>query len=534
MSSDWKPFALPILLGENGIDALTSLVYEKGALRRCRNYHLGRNGIKKREGTQPYQGNATAVNGSDAIQSLAMYDWGTTRHLLAVAGGTLKRENSGAWTAITGAVTIASGKDVPIRWAQFYNGTDYLICGTDGTNTPFKWTGTGNAAAFGGTPPTRAEDICEFMGRVFAINTDAGSTIVEFSDDATVDSWGAGQAFHCSRETDGVALLKHSASVLLALYRGSVHAVRYHYVDTGLGDAYFIRDLVDGSHGAISKASCINFRGYSYFVARDGIYRIMPSGNNELPPPAQYISRPLEHIWRELEPSRIRYISAFARGYPWNEVVFFATTDGNTQHNIAIVFNTEIAELFGHELAWSVFDSAGGYLKYNAGLNFINSDDEHITLLGGYDAVVDEAWGTDGYSTGYKDNGSGGAGVATDVTTGYLGCGMPAWTKGLRQVEMDMEIQGNRSFTLTVYGTNDANVSIVTDTTVDAAGDQLTTEFTFGTSYFAVAGVSDHAIEVNQSSRFFQATLAESEDEESPHALHTIRLMHVPEFIGIH
>jgi len=534
MSGDWTPFEIPILLGENGIDALTKPVYEKGVMRRCRNYHLGVNGSKKREGTQRYQANTTAMNGTEDVQSFAMYKWSGTRHLIGVAGGKMYRENSGAWTEIGSALTMTSGPDNSYRWTQFHDGTNANLIGTDGTNTPFKWNGSGNAAVLSGTPPTKAMDVEEFEGRVFAINTDAGPTITEFSDDGTEDSWGSGQAFHCSRASDGVALVKHTDSVLLAIHEESIHAIRFNFVETGLGNSYFIRDLVDGAHGSISKTSCINHRGWTYFVASDGIYRIPPAGaENQLPPPAEYISRPIEHFWRELNVTRIKYISAFARGRPWNEVVFLCTTGTNTQHNAVVVFNTEIAELYGPEVAWTIFDSVSGYHKYNCGIDWQDSSDRHITMLGGYDSVAWEAWGNGQYSTGYKDGGSVGQSITSELTTGYLACNMPSWTKGLRQFEFDMEIQGGRDFTLIVYGTNDATASVTKTSTVDAAGDALTTSFTFGSSFFAVDGVVDHAIEVNQSSRYFQASITEAAAAQ-PHSLHNMRLMHVPEFIGVH
>ena len=202
MSSDWKSFQLPlrggILRGENNIDALTKDIFQTGWFSRVRNYHI-KNGFQKREGTQAWQGNSTAQNGSNAVQSLAMYDWSGTRHLIAVSNGNLYRNNSGLWSNITGALTIASGADRQLRWCQFHDGTNAEILGTDNVNTPFKWTGSGNGAILGGTPPTQASDIAEFQGRVWAINTDAGATAVEYSDDGTEDSWSAGQLFHCTR-----------------------------------------------------------------------------------------------------------------------------------------------------------------------------------------------------------------------------------------------------------------------------------------------------------------------------------------------
>lgn len=75
----------------------------------------------------------------------------TLKYRLATFGTKLYWDNAGTWTDITGTITLTANNLVQFVDHQI-GATEYVI-GVNGTNAPFKWTGAGNAAVLGGTPP---------------------------------------------------------------------------------------------------------------------------------------------------------------------------------------------------------------------------------------------------------------------------------------------------------------------------------------------------------------------------------------------
>jgi hypothetical protein len=524
------PHGVPFL-GEHDRAALTSNVYVRGFMRRMRNYHLGIDGATKRYGTQPYQAIGESYmkgTGTTPIQSLAMYDFSGTRHIVGVCGGDLYAYNGTTLvkSAITGALTIASGADSHLRWAPYDNSTNALLIGSDGTNPLFKWTGTGNATVLGGTPPTKARGIAAFQGRLFVINTDAGATATEYSNDATVDTWGAGQIFHCSRSSEGMALVNHGENYLIAFHRKSWHKISFFYVDTGLSDSYFRQDP-GGETGLISPDAAIHYQGVTYFASSDGIYAITDPEKKE-----KKISGAIDAFWEQLVDKRIDNITVCERGRGFNEIVFFVSTVDTDENDAAIIYNPEVAKYYrgkDETAGWTIFESASGYLKYNCGLTWTDSSDREILLLGGYDGMIHEGWGNDQYATGYLDGGTTGVAVTTELWTGYVAPAGPAWVTGLRALQADLIVNGARDFSFVIYGNDQTPAYVDSQASAGGSGDELDVGFIFDQSYFTDEGVAGIELdEINGSARYFQAQVSEN-SQLVPHSVSGLRYMHVPE-----
>lgn len=538
MGSMWRPFHVPPegepFLGEFGYGSLTDKRYALGYLRKCRNYHLGLEGMLKREGERPYRAIGdvhVAGTGSTAVQSLVVHDWDLARTLLALCGGNLKYWNGSSWATVTGALAFSSSQNDRLRTVMFNNGSSTYLVGAQGGQQLFKWDGTSsNAAALSGTPPTRAVGIAEFQGRIFVCNTDAGETATEFSDDGTVDSWSAGQVFHASRKSPAIGFANHSENLLLLFHRESWHYIEYQYVDAGIADSYFKRGF-GGNKGAISPDGIVTHRNRTYFAADDGIYEIINPQLGRDQGGWRYISRGIEPFWKSLRKDRKPYIQAFERGAPFqNEIVFFVSKDSTSKHDHAIVYNSEVGR-YKKDAGFTIFENASGFMQYNCGVNFIDGNGENITLLGGYDGYVYEAWGSEEYSTGYKDKGTNGGAVQTTALSGYLDCGRSAWIKGLRAFQGDLQLYNARNFDLTIYGSNQ-QVALAEPTVAAGSGGDVLGEFLFGGSLLAADGISDFEEEIDGSARYFQWQLQENSTER-PHSLSATRLMHVMERIGI-
>ena len=525
------PFPIPPngspFLGENNRDGLTHKVYSHGFMRRLRNYHLGFDGITKRQGAQAYQATGAApVQAGYAVQSLGVHETLGTRTLVAVAYGRLFA-NSGTgtwpWADITpDAFSFASAADTRLRYAMFYSGTTWYLIGTDGSSALFKWDGdSGNkAVALGGTPPSKARAIATFMGRLFALNTDAGPTILEYSDDGTIDAWASGQYLHCDRGSEGMALANHGRSVLLVFHRHSWHRLEFLYVDTGLADSYFV-NYYGGEEGCISPDGVCHYQGVTYFASDDGIFRIVDPSRG-----AECISGAIDGVWKRLIGSRMANVQIFPRGRGFNEIVVLVSQTDTSHCDTALVYNPGL-RAYHRDAGWTIFDSQSGSLDFSCGLAWQNDDGDGITLLGGYDGVVYEAWGNDEYNTGYTDIGQP---IYSDIQTGFLDFGQPDMIKGLRSLQADMMAYGDRTFNFAAYGVNQTPAIIDSEVGVGASGAMFDDGVsTFDVSYFATDGLVDFEWDgIDSSGRLFQFQMTEH-SEERPHAITGMRAMYALE-----
>lgn len=492
-------------------EGITDESFQGGFLDICTNFHLiGRGRLKKRRGHRRLI--AALPGGANPIQGLAMYEFATTRHLISVVNATIKQLAGAAWTDITGGLTIGSGQDVLTRFTQFGQGSvGSFIVGTGGGNNPmWKWDGTASPAELliptTGTGPAYASDVEEFYGRLWAVGTNSGNTITEYSDDGRADFWPPENAFHATRESPAVGLSRHNDGVLLIFHQHSIHRIEPVY-DSQFGDP-FGRYLVDNSVGAESPHGIVSSSGATYFVARAGIHQIKDAQY-----PARYIGWPIEEFWNRLNPDRIRFISGFKRGEPWNEIVWLCATGSNTQNNAAIVYNTELD-------AWSIFDQTDGTMKFNAGVNWVNSAGKETTVVGDYIGIVSSAWGDDQFDTGNVDGlNDAQSPISTNFKTGALEMGY-AGLKRLREMWIDLSLSDTKTFQFTINSLASGN-SVSHTQNIGAAGATFGS-FVFGTSAFAGDTPKQAKIIKSAKAQLFQLQLQES-SEGLPFTLNAIR-----------
>lgn len=502
--------------GENNADGLTDAFYAVGGLYRCRNYHIvGRRRLLKRQGYGSYV--STAINGANPVQGLGVRDFDGSRNLVGVCnGGIFKYDGSSAWDDISGSVTPTTGQDVVTRFVQFHDGTDGMLLGADDSSNPWYYTGSGSATALG---LTQARDLAPFKRHVFAINTSLRSTAIQYTNPGVVKAsanWPATNVFDCTRDSAGMALAQHNGENLLAFYERSVHRINFNYGGDGAGlSSFFTNHLVDGSRGCRSRNSVVTFKGRTYFMSDDGFYAIGDANQ-----PAVYISRPVEAFFSSLKTSRKKLTFGFARGEPWNEVVWLVTTGSDTTHNAAMVYNPVIAQIFGDDFAWTIFDSALGYLDFNCGVNWIDSSDVHWTILGDYVGIAHNAWGTEDNATPYTDGDDDERPVETELQTGFLDLGYDGM-KGLREIWFDLVLKDDRTFQL-VVDRADETPQLVGSADVGAAADLLDDTFTLDESYLAGSGgLAQVAIRAVGNGRRFRLKLTESSNG-IPHAMLSI------------
>lgn len=232
-------------------------------------------GFRTRYGTTVGQG-GTALDG--AFSGLFYYqqidgdDW-----LVGVAGTKIYQDTfplTGTFTDITGAVSVAASTSA--SWDMFVF-ADVLIAfgggATPGTpDAPWKWAGSGNAAALTGSPPTAYGGFTA-NNRVFAYRTSTLTSTLYWSIIGNAEDWtgaGSGSAVVGTLGDDGAltaAALTTTNSVFLFKY-SKIYQMP-------LTEAPFSAYLFDDSVGCVNKHAVTEVNGEIYFYSPDSKVRVI-------------------------------------------------------------------------------------------------------------------------------------------------------------------------------------------------------------------------------------------------------------------
>lgn len=126
-----------------------------------------------------------AITASTAIRGLAYFQGVLVSEAsgkIATASATV---SGGAFTDITGAVTFAASNNT---WMAPLN--NILVIGGDGA-TPIKWTGSGNCANLGGSPPSGCVCGTSVNNYLFMANNTANPSRLQWSAIADPETWPA-------------------------------------------------------------------------------------------------------------------------------------------------------------------------------------------------------------------------------------------------------------------------------------------------------------------------------------------------------
>lgn len=162
-------------------------------------------GFKKRNGDAVHNSSAM-VGASTAVTGLGYIKFNSgVEFLNAVAGTKFFTDSSlsGTMADATGSITITAAQNN--LWTPvIYNNLQIWFGGAP--NAPFKYSGSGNAAALGGSPPSAATAFVA-NNRVFAISTAASPSILQWSILGDPEDWtGTGSGSSTVGKSDGEAL----------------------------------------------------------------------------------------------------------------------------------------------------------------------------------------------------------------------------------------------------------------------------------------------------------------------------------------
>lgn len=221
--------------------------------------------------------NTTAITSTPASDGLWWYEYDSAgsmvRKLINVTNGKLYKMDDldATWDDVTGAVTITLGYHCD--FANFLN----EVYVTNGKDAPFKWTGTGNAAAM--TVPTgltKAKYVAEFNNYLFLANClvagVSNTSRIYWSTIKDADTWDAADFIDISKD-DGqeITAIKVLSDRLVVFKTRSIYNVFF----TGDADIPFILPgggKSNSSVGCVAPWSIQEVNNGLVFFAPDGFY----------------------------------------------------------------------------------------------------------------------------------------------------------------------------------------------------------------------------------------------------------------------
>lgn len=278
--------------------------------------------------------NSTVFNSGAAWQGIADYTQADGDTWLVGVAGTKFGTNSNygtSFTDSTGAITITSGQDN--QWS-FMTFNDVLI-GFGGPATspdaPFKWTGSGNAAALGGSPPS-AYGCFPANNRAFAYRTSANPSTLYWSILGNAEDWtGTGSG------STVVGSLSDNQKITGAQVLSTNHALIFKESSTYqlllTSSPFPVYTLFD-KVGCVGKFASVNVNGRVYWITQYG--RMVSSNGTD------FVTYPksAENLWTGALQSRYPFIVGqriIGQDYDW--IVWLTRSGSGTTNNKAIIWD---------------------------------------------------------------------------------------------------------------------------------------------------------------------------------------------------
>lgn len=218
--------------------------------------------------------------------------------IVVVAGDKIgsKTPSGSTFTDRTGSLTITN--DATSRWDLFtFSDTTIGFGGPLATpDAPFKWTGSGNASALGGTPPTAAGGFTA-NNRVFAFKTSANPSTIYWSVLGNAEDWtssGSGSAT--------VGTLNDNQTIVTAKVLSTNNVLVFKQTSTYnmiiTSSPFPVYSLFQNT-GCVGKHAAVNIDGIVYWINQrcrmvstngEEIQEYPPNANDlfDLIPTAQY------------------------------------------------------------------------------------------------------------------------------------------------------------------------------------------------------------------------------------------------------
>ena len=292
------------------------------------NINLLDRGFSKRLGNTAFNSSAM-VDGSTPVVGMGYVKFNSgTEFLNAVAGNKFFTSSSltGTMADATGAVSITSGQNN--YWTPvIYNNLQIWFGGAP--DAPFKYSGSGNAAALGGTPPS-ARTAFVANNRVFAISTAASPSLIQWPILSNPEDWtGTGSGSQQVRKDDGEELLfgvPINSDVAILFKNSSTHLMP-------LTTAPFPVYTLQTSVGSAGRYSWVHADGLIYFITPSRRMKATSDGKTFVDFPSA-----VDDLWNQVNTSRISNIVGIY--YPaLYQIHWLVSTGSSTTNNASIIWD---------------------------------------------------------------------------------------------------------------------------------------------------------------------------------------------------
>ena len=295
-------------------------------------------GLEKRRGNETF--NSVAMNSGANVQGIGYYKQNTgskLEFLIAITGDKIFKSDAldGTMDDITGGLTITDG--VNNIWTHtVMNDLSIFVGGPDGTpDAPIKFTGTGNAALLGGSPPSGSFGFTA-NNRMFIGSTSADPSQIKWSGLAAPEDWsGVSSGSQDIRTNDGDKLVSWAVlntDVVLLFKENSIHQ-------------FIIREepfpvfTLFEDNGAAGKDSVVVADGLVYFITPNKRMRITDGvqiiSDKDIPNLGA-----IDDIWDTTVSSLLHTTHGFRyTGKDFDHIVWIVTTSGNSVHDTALIWD---------------------------------------------------------------------------------------------------------------------------------------------------------------------------------------------------
>jgi len=291
-------------------------------------------GFRSMNGNTEFNG-TVMVDATTVVAGLSYYsNTGGNTFLCAVAGTKLFKSDSldGTMDDVTGALTITSGQNN--LW-QMFTYDDVLIGVGGAPDAPFKFTGTGNGAVLGGSPPSGSFGFA-YNNRVFIGGTSANPSRINWTILKDSEDWsgtGSGNADVALNDGDSLvgAGQLNDTNVLL-FKKNSVHRM------VGKTSPFSFFQAFQGV-GAAGKNAIVVVDGLCYFVTPQG-RMVITDGNSIIDSRLMPRLNNIDDVWDGLNQSRLAYIQGIRykkKELDW--IIWTATNGSGTTNDVAIIWD---------------------------------------------------------------------------------------------------------------------------------------------------------------------------------------------------
>lgn len=285
-------------------------------------------GFQKRNGNSTF--NSSAMSSGASVHGIGYYRTSSAADYMMAISGTkiFKADNlDGVMDDITGAVTISTGQDNIWTHCQMNNLSIFIGGAPD---APIKWTGSGNAAVLGGSPPNGEFGIVA-NSRLFIGNTASNPSRIQWCVLGNPEDWsGTGSGSQDVGLNDGDTLVGASVigfDSMLLFKQNSIHTL-------AIRSAPFPLFPLFTGVGAVSKRAIVNVDGIIYFITPEPRMKAT-DGTNMIT-----FSDSIDDIWDNLNKLRLKYIHGI-HNKRLRQIWWFVSSSSATSHDLCIIWDLE-------------------------------------------------------------------------------------------------------------------------------------------------------------------------------------------------